>query len=72
MVLLTLTGGILGIGLGILIGRISQSYLGFTPIVTDSTILLAVGVSSIIGLLFGVYPAIKASRLGPINALRYE
>ncbi|MGI6549844.1 MAG: ABC transporter permease [Syntrophomonadales bacterium] len=71
-VLLTLTGGILGIGFGILIGRISESYLGFTPIVSSSTILLAVGVSSVVGLIFGVYPAMKASRLDPINALRYE
>jgi len=71
-VLLTLTGGILGIGFGILIGRVSESYLGFTPIVAVSTILLAVGVSSAVGLLFGVYPAVKASRLNPIDALRYE
>ncbi len=71
-VLLTLTGGILGIGFGILIGEISEVYLGFTPIVTSSTIVLAVGVSSLVGLIFGVYPAMKASRLDPINALRYE
>ena len=71
-VLLTLTGGILGIGLGILIGWGSESYLGFTPIVSSNTILLAVGVSSAVGVLFGVYPAVKASRLNPIDALRYE
>jgi putative ABC transport system permease protein len=56
-VLLTLTGGILGIGLGVLIGRAGASIIGFTPIITGSSIILAVGVSSFIGLLFGVYPA---------------
>ncbi len=71
-VLLTLTGGILGIVLGFLIARGSESYLGFTPIVTVNTILLAVGASTMIGLIFGVYPAVKASRLNPIDALRYE
>ncbi len=71
-VLLTLAGGILGIGMGFLIGKLAAPGLGFTPIVSSSSILLAVGVSSFIGLLFGVYPAAKASRLNPIDALRYE
>ncbi|MEA1959817.1 MAG: ABC transporter permease [Bacillota bacterium] len=71
-VLLTLSGGILGIGLGILVGKVIEPAIGFAPIVTSGAILLAVGVSSIVGLLFGVYPAAKASRLNPIDALRYE
>ena len=71
-ILLTVTGGLFGIGLGIMIGRVSEPYLGFTPIVTGGSIALAVGVSGAVGLLFGVYPAVKASRLNPIDALRYE
>jgi putative ABC transport system permease protein len=71
-ILLTICGGILGIGLGILIGKIASPSLGFTPIVSNNSILLAVGVSSLIGLIFGVYPAAKASMLNPIDALRYE
>lgn len=71
-VLLTLAGGILGIGLGILIGRVLSRFVGFNPIVTQDAILLAVGVSSAVGLVFGIYPAAKAARLNPIDALRYE
>ncbi len=71
-VILTLIGGVLGIGLGYLAGKIAEPMLGFTPIVSINSIFLAVGVSSFIGLLFGVYPAAKASRLNPIDALRYE
>lgn len=71
-VLLTLIGGIFGIGLGILIGRIAARFLGFEPVLTSFAILLAVGVSSAVGIIFGIYPAIKAARLSPIDALRYE
>lgn len=71
-VMLTMIGGVMGIGLGYLIGKIAEPMIGFTPIVTGNSVALAVGVSSFIGLLFGVYPAAKASRLNPIDALRYE
>jgi putative ABC transport system permease protein len=71
-IILTVSGGILGIGLGILIGKVITPSIGFTPIVTGNTIFLAVGVSGIVGLIFGVYPAAKASLLNPIDALRYE
>lgn len=71
-VVLTLVGGVLGIGLGYLIGVVAAKALQFTPIVTPQTILLAVGVSSAVGLIFGIYPAAKAARLNPIDALRYE
>lgn len=71
-VILTLTGGIVGIGFGFLISMILGRFVGFTPIVTMQAILLAVGVSSAVGLVFGIYPAAKAARLNPIDALRYE
>jgi putative ABC transport system permease protein len=71
-IILTLTGGVLGIGLGVLVGQLIEPAVGFTPIVTSGSIALAVGVSSLVGLLFGVYPAAKAARLNPIDALRYE
>jgi putative ABC transport system permease protein len=71
-VLLTLTGGIFGIGLGFLIGRVAALVIGFTPLVTGGAVALAVGVSSAVGLLFGIYPAAKAANLNPIDALRYE
>lgn len=71
-VLLTLTGGILGIGFGYLISTILARLIGFTPVVTIQAVLLAVGVSTAVGLIFGIYPAAKAARLNPIDALRYE
>ena len=71
-VVLTLVGGLFGIGLGYAIGKVAANFLGFAPIVTLQAISLAVGVSSAIGLVFGIYPAAKAARLNPIDALRYE
>ncbi|NTW28570.1 MAG: FtsX-like permease family protein [Coriobacteriia bacterium] len=70
--LLTLAGGVIGIFLGFLVGKVLSGFLGFTPIVTMSAIALAVGVSSAVGLIFGIYPAAKAALLNPIDALRYE
>jgi putative ABC transport system permease protein len=71
-IFLTLSGGILGIGLGLGLGYIAGHFIGFPPVVTNSAILLAVGISTLIGLIFGLYPALKAARLNPIDALRYE
>jgi putative ABC transport system permease protein len=71
-IFLTLTGGVLGIGLGILMAKIAGHFVGFAPVTSTSAILLAVGISMAIGLIFGIYPAGRASRLNPIDALRYE
>jgi len=72
-ILLTLVGGIIGIILGFLLGTGMSHFLnGIKPDVTMGSILLAVSVSTIIGLVFGIYPAAKAARLNPIDALRYE
>jgi len=71
-VFLTLTGGVLGIGLGILMAKIAGHFVGFAPVTSTSAFLLAVGISMTIGLIFGIYPAGRASRLNPIDALRYE
>ncbi len=71
-VLLTVTGGIIGILLGIAAGKALAPLLNFQPIVTLGAVLLAVGVSSAVGLIFGIYPAAKAASLNPIDALRYE
>lgn len=71
-IILTLAGGVLGIGLGALVAKVAGQFIGFAPVVTSASILLAVGVSSAVGLVFGIYPAAKAARLNPIDALRYE
>ncbi|TLM99947.1 FtsX-like permease family protein, partial [bacterium] len=75
--LLSLVGGLIGIGLGYLIafavGRIAAaSGTPFTPQVGLDSILLATIFSTAVGLFFGLYPANRAARLEPVEALRYE
>jgi putative ABC transport system permease protein len=71
-VLLSLLGGILGILCGLGASELLSAYMGFPTLIAPWSIGLAVGVSSIIGLFFGFYPARKAAQLDPIEALRYE
>lgn len=70
--LLCWLGGILGIVLGRLGSSIISAWKGWPTAVSLPAILGAVGVSLLVGLVFGYYPAWKASRLDPIEALRYE
>ena len=71
-VVLTVIGGIFGILLGETISLIAGHFIGFSASITLNSVLLAVGVSSIIGLVFGIYPAARAAQLNPIDALRFE
>lgn len=71
-VMLTFTGGIIGVILGWLIAFVVR-YTGIIQTqVSVSSILLAFGVSTAIGIIFGYYPAMRAAKLHPIEALRYE
>jgi len=69
---ITALGGLLGIAMGIAIAKGVAFYAGWKTIVTVFSILLSVGVSVGVGLLFGIYPALRAARLDPIESLRYE
>ena len=71
-VLLTLVGGIIGIGLGWGISYTISALNIMQASMSLMSIVLAFGVSAIIGVVFGYYPARRASRLHPIEALRYE
>ena len=70
--LLSFTGGIIGIALGWAVAFIVGSTGVVSTLVTADVVLLAAGVSVGIGLFFGLYPAVNASRLNPIEALRSE
>jgi putative ABC transport system permease protein len=71
-IILTGAGGILGMIFGILTSLITAHFIGLPFTISLSSIGLAIGVSGIIGILFGWYPANKAANLQPIEALRYE
>ena len=71
-VMLTFTGGIIGIIFGWLISLGVSKFGNIATQVSTPSILLAFGVSAAIGIIFGYYPARRASRLNPIEALRYE
>jgi putative ABC transport system permease protein len=71
-VTMSLVGGLLGIALGLAATTFGSSSTGWNMVVTPQSIALSFGFSAIVGVLFGVYPAGKASRLNPIDALRYE
>ncbi len=71
-VALTFIGGVIGIILGIITSWVVENFFSTTTEVSNFSILLAFGVSALIGIVFGYYPARRASRLNPIEALRYE
>ena len=65
-------GGIIGILFGTGVSRLVALYAEWSTVVTGSSIAMSFGVSAAVGLLFGIYPAVRASRLDPVEALRYE
>ena len=70
--LITTTGGVLGIVLGVVLSQLVGFFAGWSTIVSMVSILLAFFVSVSVGLIFGVYPAMRASSLDPVYALHYE
>jgi len=71
-VLISVGGGMLGIGFGFFLAWLIARTAEWKTIVTMASVLVAFGVSAAVGVLFGAYPAVKASRINPIEALRYE
>lgn len=71
-VLISAGGGVLGVGFGFFLARLIALAADWSTIVTSTSVALALGVSVTVGIVFGVYPAAKASRINPIDALRYE
>ena len=71
-VLISGGGGVIGIGFGFFLAGLIARTADWTTIVTTTSVVVAFSVSVSVGVLFGVYPAMKASRIDPIDALRYE
>ena len=69
---LSLKGGLIGAFLGAFLGLIASIIVGTGFIVNFKFIIITIGFSVFMGVLFGVYPAVKASKLNPADALRYE
>jgi len=69
---LAVAGGLIGIALGLGGAQILQRVFSLQALVSPVVVAIAVGFSALVGVVFGLYPAYKASRLDPIDALRYE
>lgn len=70
--ILSACGGIIGITIGVGLVFLGGSLLGVTVVVKPSVVVMAVSFSAIVGVFFGLYPASKAAKADPIDALRYE
>jgi putative ABC transport system permease protein len=71
-VVLSVTGGAFGVALGTLVSSLISRFAGWPVAVSPSSVALAFGFSAVVGVFFGFFPAVKASMLDPIEALRYE
>ena len=71
-VMISIIGGLIGIAFGFALSRVIAAAAGWSTVVTTASIVVAFGVSCGIGLLFGIYPAVQAAKLDPIEAIRYE
>jgi putative ABC transport system permease protein len=71
-VLLSIAGGVLGIATGYWLAPLLTKFADFPTLISNTSVIVAFTVSALIGVVFGFFPALKAARLDPIDALRYE
>ena len=71
-VLLSIVGGGLGIATGFWLAPLLTRFFEFPTLISNTSVIMAFSVSAVIGIVFGFFPALKAARLDPIDALRYE
>ena len=71
-IVISITGGIIGIILGITTTKLVTIFLKWPTLITQSSVFISFFVCFITGVFFGYYPALKASKLDPIEALRFE
>jgi ABC-type antimicrobial peptide transport system permease subunit len=70
--LMTLGGGVMGIASGVIVSWGITAFAGWSTHISTLSVLMAFFVSFAVGLVFGIYPAIKAGSLQPVDAMRYE
>jgi len=71
-VTLSIVGGLIGVAIGVAASTAVGRFLGWPIVVTPASVVISFGVAAFVGVFFGYYPARKAARLDPIDALRYE
>jgi ABC-type antimicrobial peptide transport system permease subunit len=69
---MSLIGGVIGVGAGLVTARTLTAVLDWPTEISAITLASAFGIAAAVGILFGYYPARRASRLDPIDSLRYE
>lgn len=70
--LMSACGGVIGILVGVVLVKAGGAILGMTAVIKIPVVIVAVGFSALVGIFFGLYPASKAAKADPIEALRYE
>lgn len=71
-VVLSIAGGLIGIAFGLAIPWMITKFAGMPTVISPMSLILSLGISTAVGLIFGIYPALRAARLDPIEALRHE
>jgi len=71
-VVLSISGGVIGVFIGLLIPRLISSFARMATVVSAYSVILSLVISVGIGIVFGLYPAIRAAKLDPIEALRHD
>ena len=71
-ILISLLGGVIGIFLGLSFGNVVALFLEQSPVIPFDWVFYSLQICASMGIIFGLYPAIKASRLNPIDSMRFE